>query len=157
MSRLFLLCPEPFLLGVSNFSVKFLERLLAVAEVVPAVNQVELHPYVPVLYYMSCYRHMVFPSSCTQEELVDFCIKQGIVVTAYSPLGSDNSPLLENDVVKKIAEKYSVKPANVLISLQANKPNVTGALTFIQLPQSSLITRMVQSSRSPSLTSGSLV
>lgn len=35
--------------GVSNFSVEFLERLLAVATVVPAVNQIELHPYVPLI------------------------------------------------------------------------------------------------------------
>lgn len=33
-------------IGVSNVSVEFLERLLAVAEVVPAVNQIELHPSV---------------------------------------------------------------------------------------------------------------
>ncbi|KAJ6612644.1 Aldo keto reductase [Mycena sp. CBHHK59/15] len=94
-------------IGVSNFSEEFLERLLAVAEVVPAVNQIELHP------------------SCPQEDVVEFCVKKGIVVTAYSPLGSDDSPLLTNEVVKKLAAKYSVEPANVLISLQANKPSVT--------------------------------
>ncbi|TFK49026.1 Aldo/keto reductase [Heliocybe sulcata] len=94
-------------IGVSNFSVKFLERLLKEAKVVPAVNQIELHP------------------SCPQQELVDYCVSKGIVVTAYSPLGSDNSPLLTNPVVKKIADKYSVSPANVLISLQANRKSVT--------------------------------
>ncbi|KAJ7167313.1 Aldo keto reductase [Mycena crocata] len=94
-------------IGVSNFSVEFLERLLAVAEVIPAVNQIELHP------------------SCPQEDVVEFCLKKGIIVTAYSPLGSDNSPLLDNEVVKKLAAKHSVEPANVLISLQANKLGVT--------------------------------
>ncbi|KIY47425.1 Aldo/keto reductase [Fistulina hepatica ATCC 64428] len=94
-------------IGVSNFSIKFLDRLLAVATVVPAVNQVELHP------------------SCTQEDLVEYCKQKGIVVTAYSPLGSDQSPLLTNEIVVRIAEKYGIHPANVLISLQANKPNVT--------------------------------
>lgn len=94
-------------IGVSNFSIKFLKRLLEeVPDVVPAVNQVELHP------------------SCPQQELVDFCRSKGIVVTAYSPLGSDNSPLLTNDVVKKIADKHKVHPAHVLISLQANRPGV---------------------------------
>jgi glycerol 2-dehydrogenase (NADP+) len=48
------------------------------------------------------------------------------VVTAYSPIGSDNSPLLTNEIVRKIAERHAVQPANILISLQANKPNVTG-------------------------------
>jgi len=94
-------------IGVSNFSVPYLERLLASAKVTPAVNQIELHP------------------SCTQAEVVEFCTQKGIVLTAYSPLGSDNSPLLKNEIVNKIAEKYSVQPANVLVSLQANKKNVT--------------------------------
>lgn len=47
-------------------------------------------------------------------------------MTAYSPLGSDNSPLLKNEVVKRIATKYDVLPTNVLISLHANKPLHTG-------------------------------
>ncbi|KAF5357012.1 hypothetical protein D9756_006530 [Leucocoprinus leucothites] len=93
-------------IGVSNFSVKFLTRLLENSDTVPAVNQIELHP------------------SCPQEELVDFCRSKGIVATAYSPLGSDNSPLLTNPVVEKLASKYKVQPANILISLQANRPGV---------------------------------
>jgi len=94
-------------IGVSNVSIKFLDQLLAKATVVPAVNQIELHP------------------SCMQQELVDYCVSKGICVTAYSPLGSDASPLLKNPVVEKIAEKYKVTPANVLVSLQANRPGVT--------------------------------
>ncbi|KAH9478655.1 Glycerol 2-dehydrogenase (NADP(+)) [Psilocybe cubensis] len=93
-------------IGVSNFCIDYLKRLLADSEVVPAVNQIELHP------------------SCTQEPLVDFCRTHNIVVTAYSPLGSNDSPLLTNPIVNKIAERYGVSPANVLISLQANKPGV---------------------------------
>lgn len=95
-------------IGISNFSVEFLERLLARARVVPAVNQIELHP------------------SCPQHEEVEFCTKKGIVLTAYSPLGSDGSPLQKNPTVVKLSEKYGVQPANILISLQANRPNVTG-------------------------------
>jgi glycerol 2-dehydrogenase (NADP+) len=68
---------------------------------------------------------MVCDRSCPQDDVVEFCAKKGIVVTAYSPLGSDNSPLLTNEVVKKLAAKHNVQPANILISLQANKPNVT--------------------------------
>ncbi|KAL0959923.1 hypothetical protein HGRIS_011588 [Hohenbuehelia grisea] len=108
MEKLYLENPDKLkAIGVSNFSIEFLERLLAEAKVVPAVNQIELHP------------------SCPQLELVEFCRKKGIVVTAYSPLGSDGSPLLKNEVVNKIAAKYDVAPANVLISLQANRPGVT--------------------------------
>jgi len=78
-----------------------------VPKVVPAINQMELHP------------------SCVQQDVVDYCTNHGIVLTAYSPLGSSNSPLLSNAVVQKLAEKHKVQPANILISLQANRPNVT--------------------------------
>jgi glycerol 2-dehydrogenase (NADP+) len=64
--------------------------------------------------------------SCLQEDVLAACTKAGIVVTAYSPLGSDNSPLLKNDVVVGIAEKYKISPANVLVSFQVNTPNVNG-------------------------------
>jgi glycerol 2-dehydrogenase (NADP+) len=93
-------------IGVSNVSVAYLEELLKVATVIPAVNQIERHP------------------SCLQEDVLAACAKAGIVVTAYSPLGSDNSPLLENAVVVDIAKKYNITPANVLVSLQVNTPNV---------------------------------
>jgi glycerol 2-dehydrogenase (NADP+) len=66
------------------------------------------------------------PSSCPQDDVVEYCQSKGIVLTAYSPLGSDNSPLLKNETVTKIAQKYGVQPANVLISLHANKPMRTG-------------------------------
>jgi glycerol 2-dehydrogenase (NADP+) len=93
-------------IGVSNVSVAYLEELLKIATVIPAVNQVERHP------------------ACLQDDVLDACAKAGIVVTSYSPLGSDNSPLLKNDVVVRIAEKYKITPANVLVSLQVNTPNV---------------------------------
>ncbi|RDX51750.1 Aldo/keto reductase [Lentinus brumalis] len=94
-------------IGVSNFSVSYLRELLKFATVVPAVNQIESHPL------------------CLQEDIVEECRKHGIAVTAYSPLGSDQAPLLEKPVVKKLAEKYKVAPSNILISLQANRPGVT--------------------------------
>lgn len=94
-------------IGVSNFSTQFLDRLLANAEIVPAVNQIELHP------------------SCLQQDVVDLCRSKGIVLTAYSPLGSDNSPLLKNEVVNRIGDAHGVAAANVLISLHANTPGVT--------------------------------
>ncbi|KAH9852383.1 Aldo/keto reductase [Lenzites betulinus] len=94
-------------IGVSNFSVTYLKRLLAAAEVVPAVNQIESHP------------------ACTQEDIVEESRKHGIAITAYSPLGSDTAPLRTNPVVQKIAQKYSVDPTNILISFHANRPDIT--------------------------------
>jgi len=95
-------------IGVSNVSAAYLGDLLKLPNViVPAVNQVERHP------------------SCLEVDVLAACEKAGIVVTAYSPLGSDKSPLLKNDVVLRLAEKYNISPANVLISFQVNTPNVT--------------------------------
>ncbi|KAJ3712709.1 Aldo/keto reductase [Lentinula raphanica] len=84
-------------IGISNFSVKKMEEILPSAEIIPAVNQLELHPYNP------------------QHELLAYCRAKGIVPEAYSPLGSTNSPLLKDDVVVKIAEKHSVQPSDVLL------------------------------------------
>jgi glycerol 2-dehydrogenase (NADP+) len=71
--------------------------------------------------------------ACLETEVLAACDKAGIVITAYSPLGSDNSPLLKNDVVVRIADKYKITPANVLISFQVNTPNVNGKGHF-QVP-----------------------
>lgn len=97
-------------IGVSNFSVEYLNHLLSNSEIVPAVNQIELHP------------------SCPQQEVIDFCVSKGIAVTGYSPLGSEGAPLLKNPTVVKMAEKYGVKPGTILISMHANRPNVNGTL-----------------------------
>ncbi|KNE65655.1 hypothetical protein AMAG_09637 [Allomyces macrogynus ATCC 38327] len=87
-------------IGVSNYSIATLENLLKHATIVPAVNQVELHPYLP------------------QPELVEYCKQKGIVLTAYSPLGSTGSTpaLREDTVVKAIADKHGKTVAQVLIS-----------------------------------------
>jgi glycerol 2-dehydrogenase (NADP+) len=87
-------------IGVSNCSVPFLERLLEKSDVVPAANQIENHPYLP------------------QQEIVDFCREKGILVEAYSPLGSTGSPLFEEEGVVDVAKKHNVGPGTILISYQ---------------------------------------
>ena len=74
------------------------------------MNQIELHPY--------CQK--------AQQEVVDECLKHHIALTAYSPLGSGYTDLLKEPLIEEIAKKYSVTPANVLISLHANKAHHTG-------------------------------
>lgn len=86
--------------SVSNFSVKNLTSLLETAKVVPAVNQVESHPYLP------------------QQSLDRFCQEKGIILTAYSPLGQPRegkkvSPLLTDEKVVELAKKYDVGAGTV--------------------------------------------
>lgn len=89
-------------IGVSNYSVKFLEELLPHVEVTPAANQIENHPY------------------CPQQDIVDFCKSKGILVEAYSPLGSTGSPLFQEEGVQEVAKKHNVGPGTILISYQGN-------------------------------------
>lgn len=84
-------------IGVSNCSEKILEQLLPHATVVPAVDQLEIHLYNP------------------QHELCDYLKSKGIVPQAYSPLGSTGSPLLQDEIAAAIAQKYSLRPADVLL------------------------------------------
>ncbi|CDK27565.1 unnamed protein product [Kuraishia capsulata CBS 1993] len=86
--------------GVSNFSIKNLKKLLAAptTKIVPAANQVELHPLLP------------------QPELIEFCKQNNIVVEAYSPLGSTGSPVLKDETLIAIAKEYEVSPATIAIS-----------------------------------------
>lgn len=85
-------------IGVSNFSKKFLEQLLRNVSVVPAANQIENHPLLP------------------QQEIIDFCKEKGIIVEAYSPLGSTGSPLMKNENVIKVARETGASPGTILLS-----------------------------------------
>ncbi|CAK7218825.1 H/ACA snoRNP pseudouridylase subunit [Sporothrix bragantina] len=85
-------------IGVSNYSKKYLEELLPVAKVVPAVNQIENHPALP------------------QQEIVDLCREKGIHIMAYSPFGSTGGPLFTAEPIVEIAAKHNVKPATILLS-----------------------------------------
>jgi glycerol 2-dehydrogenase (NADP+) len=84
--------------GVANYSLRYLNELLSKVSVIPAVNQIENHLLLP------------------QQEIVECCREKGIHVTAYSPLGSSGSPLLQLPVVQNIAERKGVPPAVILLS-----------------------------------------
>ncbi|XP_060520150.1 1,5-anhydro-D-fructose reductase [Cylas formicarius] len=98
-------------IGLSNFNISQITRVLNNARIPPCNLQVELHAY-----------HQ-------QKELVDFCKKNKIVVTAYSPLGNPGLAsfldrfgkkvelpnILKNPVVNEIAKKYNKEPAQILL------------------------------------------
>lgn len=83
-------------IGVSNFTIPLLEKLIQETNVVPAVNQVEFHTF---LY---------------QKELLDYCREKDIEVEAYSPIA--RAKFLDNDLLQKIADKYNKTAAQVMLA-----------------------------------------
>ena len=89
-------------IGVSNFLPVRLERLLNETEVVPTVNQIEVHPYTQ------------------QRELQDFNRAHGILTQAWSPIGglrtySNGDTPLTNPTIVAIGEAYGKSPAQVML------------------------------------------
>jgi len=95
-------------IGVSNFSKVKLQQLLNTATVTPELNQIELHPYFQ------------------QTDLVEFCHSNGMLVTAYSPLGSrhlvhSEAGLTREKVIIEIANNHNCSPAQVLLAWGMNR------------------------------------
>lgn len=102
-------------IGVSNFLVHHLENLLPYCKVIPAVNQLELHP------------------GYLQEETVAYCRDRGIVPEAWSPIG--RSRLRNNALLVELAEKYNTTVAHLCLVFDY-------AEGFVVLPKSSQKARM---------------
>jgi|APTNR8051073442_1049403.scaffolds.fasta_scaffold30642_1 diketogulonate reductase-like aldo/keto reductase len=81
--------------GVSNYTISHLEKLLANCEIVPAVNQVELHVFLQ------------------QRELREYCDEKGIIIEAYSPLAHGNG--LDNAELIDIGDQYEKSSAQVML------------------------------------------
>lgn len=92
-------------IGISNFNIKQVKRLLEYATIKPMVNQIECHLYLQ------------------QTDLLSLCKSHNIAVTGYSPLGSRDRPwatksdpsVLEDPTIKTIAQKYKKTPAQVIL------------------------------------------
>lgn len=91
-------------IGVSNFEPEHLSTLVDATGIVPAVNQIELHPLLP------------------QRELREVHARMGIATEAWSPLGQGS--LLENATVVTIAEAHGKTPAQVLIRWHVQLGNI---------------------------------
>lgn len=109
-------------IGVSNYGVHHIEELLAWKDlkIVPAVNQVELHPWLQ------------------RKELVDFCRSKGIELEAYSPLTRGQK--LRDPVDPQLVEygkKYNKSPAQILIRWSIQ-------MGFITLPKSVHKERLIE-------------
>ncbi len=92
-------------IGVSNFEIEHLERLLAETDVTPVVNQVELHPEFP------------------QEQLREFHAAHGILTESWGPLGQGKG-LLENPHILDVARRKARTPGQVVLRWQVQLGNV---------------------------------
>ncbi|KAI0737585.1 Aldo/keto reductase [Daedaleopsis nitida] len=106
-------------IGVSNYSARHIEEIRTAGLELPAVNQIELHPF------------------CQQRPIVEYCRQQGIVVQAYSPLVQGR---LDDPVLTQLAEKYNKDAAQIAIrwSLQHG---------FVPLPKSARPERVLSNSQ----------
>lgn len=84
-------------IGVANFLAPHLERLLAHSDVVPAIDQIELHP------------------AHQQPATVEFARQHGIAIESWGPLGQAKYPLLENPVIVAAAKAHGKTAAQVVI------------------------------------------
>jgi len=91
-------------IGVSNFRVEDLERLISETDAVPAINQIELHPQFP------------------QQELRAFHVKHNIATEAWGPLGQGS--LIDNATIGELASKHGKSPAQIILRWHIQIGNV---------------------------------
>jgi len=82
-------------IGVSNYTIRHLQKLLAECDIVPAVNQVELHVFLQ------------------QPELLKYCRDKGIIVEAYSPLVHGHR--MDDLTLLRIAAKHKKTAAQIML------------------------------------------
>lgn len=91
-------------IGVSNFTVPALERLIGETGTVPAINQIELHPHLP------------------QTELREFATRHGIATQSWSPLA--HGQLIDDPTVTDVASRHEKTPAQVLLRWNLELDNI---------------------------------
>jgi 2,5-diketo-D-gluconate reductase A len=91
-------------IGVSNFQAEHLRRLGSETDITPAVNQIELHPYL------------------TQERLHAFNIGSGIATEAWSPIAQ--GAVLDDPVITELAASYGRTPAQIVLRWHIERGNI---------------------------------
>lgn len=105
-------------IGVSNFLPEHIDRLVDEVGVCPVVNQVELHPYF------------------NQAKQREYDQKYGIVTEAWSPLGR-KSAVIEEEVIREIANQHGKSPAQIILRWQVQ-------LGVVPIPKSSHYQRQIE-------------
>jgi 2,5-diketo-D-gluconate reductase A len=93
-------------IGVSNFLVPHLERVIAEGGTVPAVNQIELHP------------------AYQQRDVTEFSREHGIHIEAWGPLGQGKYPLFDEEPVAAAARAHDVSPAQAVLKWHLQIGNI---------------------------------
>ena len=93
-------------IGVCNFQIPHLQRLFDETGEFPAINQIELHPFL------------------VQQELRDFHAEHGIATEAWSPLASGELGVLEDPTIAEIATAHDVTPAQAILRWHLQLGNV---------------------------------
>lgn len=109
-------------IGVSNFEIDHLEQIMSETGVVPAANQIELHPL-----HQRC-------------ELAAYCAANGIAVEAWGPLAQGKSDLFERDAVTAAAAAHGKSPAQIVLRWHVQQ----GRIIF---PKTTSAARMVENSQ----------
>lgn len=84
-------------IGLSNFPIEKIQEILDHCEIMPAVMQVECHPYYPA------------------EAVKSFCDEHHIALQSWYPLGHGNSDMLNDSVFKKLAKKYHKSTVQIIL------------------------------------------
>ncbi|KAI1075648.1 Aldo/keto reductase [Whalleya microplaca] len=119
-------------IGVSNWTIPGLKKLLSFAKVKPAVNQIEVHPFLP------------------NQELIDFCKQNDILPEAFSPLGSqDQVPntgekVRTNKTLNEVADRSGHTLAQVLLAWGLRRG-------YVVLPKSSTPSRIESNFQIPEI------
>lgn len=106
-------------IGVSNHLPEHLDRIVEATGVVPAVDQIELHP------------------ALQQRDVLEWAAAHGTLIESWGPLGQGKYPLLENPAVAEAAAAHQVTPAQVVIRWHLQR-------AFIVFPKSSSPERQAQ-------------
>ena len=93
-------------IGLSNFMGEHLENILKIAKIMPAVDQVECHPYAPC------------------DELRKELDKIHCYIEAWSPIGRGNKELFQEKVIVDLGKKYHKTPAQVILRWHIEKGNI---------------------------------
>ena len=95
-------------IGISNFQIHHMDRLLETAKIIPAINQVECH--------VELQNHV----------LQAYCDEKGIQLEAYAPIMSDHVQLiLSNDTLIEIGKKYGKTPAQIALKYNTTRSIVS--------------------------------